>query len=44
MTSMFGRMGQEVIVGEENYLMRTVVMCTSTRETKSTSVTWKEHV
>jgi len=44
MTSKFGPKGQEVIPGEENYIMRIVVMFTSTRETKSTSLTWKEHV
>jgi hypothetical protein len=43
MTSKSGPMGQEVIAGEENYIMRTVIKCTSNRETKS-SVTWKENV
>lgn len=40
---MFGPMGQEVTAGEENYIMRTAVMCTSSRQMKTTSVPWNTY-
>ena len=35
MTSKFGPKGQEVIAGEENYIVRAFAMCTSTHAKKS---------